>query len=114
MPELCGQKITPLLEMVVYAAAVMRLDDMPRERAIMPEPPDRKELGARADESYTYDFEKAQQILAAMDLLRDEAVKTNIEEVVAMIDANFRLLLTTYHCILRYEMTKLAGSEMVQ
>ena len=48
-----------------------------------------------------------------MDTLRSEAVKTNIEEIVAIVDANFRLLVTTYYCILRYEMTKLAGNEMV-
>jgi hypothetical protein len=49
-----------------------------------------------------------------MDLLRGEALKTNIEEIVTMVDANFRLLLTTYYCILRYEMTKLVGNELVQ
>ena len=31
-----------------------------------------------------------------------------------MIDASFNLLVTTYYCILRYEMTKLAGNELVQ
>jgi len=32
-----------------------------------------------------------------MDLLRSEAVKGNIEEIVSMVDANFRLL---YHNLL--------------
>ena len=81
---------------------------------IMPEPPDLNELEARTRESYAYDFEQAQRVLSAMDLLRGEALKTNIEEIVTMVDANFRLLLTTYYCILRYEMTKLAGNELVQ
>jgi len=80
----------------------------------MPELPDLKELEEGAEESYKYDFEQAQQILSAMDLLRGEALKTNIEEIVAMVDASFRLLRTTYYSILRYEMTKLAGNEMVQ
>jgi hypothetical protein len=31
-----------------------------------------------------------------------------------MIDATFRLLVTTWCCILRHEMTKLAGNDMVQ
>ena len=80
----------------------------------MLEPPDLKEPDTCADEPYKYDFEQAQRVLSAMDLLRGEAMKTNIEEIVTMVDANFRLLLTTYYCILRYEMTKLAGNEMVQ
>ena len=49
-----------------------------------------------------------------MDFLRGEAVKTRIDEIVTMIDATYNLLITTYYCILRYEMTKLAGNEMVQ
>jgi hypothetical protein len=40
-----------------------------------------------------------------MDFLRREAVKTNIGDVVAMVDATFNLLVTTYDCILRHEMT---------
>jgi hypothetical protein len=80
----------------------------------MREPPDLEELEACANSNYKYDFTKAGQILEAMDFLRGEAVKTGIEEIVTIVDANFRLLLTTYYCILRYEMTKLAGNEMVQ
>jgi hypothetical protein len=38
-------------------------------------------------------------------------MKTRIEEVVTMIDASFRILLTTHCCILRYEMTKLPGTD---
>jgi hypothetical protein len=80
----------------------------------MSEPPSLEELGLHAGEKYTYDFAKASQILKAMDFLRGEAVKTNIEEIITMIDASFNLLVTTYYCILRYEMTKLAGNELVQ
>jgi hypothetical protein len=76
----------------------------------MPEPPSAKEKTAANDE-YTYDFVQAEQILEAMDFLREEAVKTRIPEVIAMVDASFRLLVTSYHCILRYEMTKLPGTD---
>jgi hypothetical protein len=80
----------------------------------MSESPSLEELVPHAGESYKYDFAKASQILKAMDFLRIEAETTGIEEIVTMIDASFNLLLTTYYCILRYEMTKLAGNEMVQ
>jgi hypothetical protein len=76
----------------------------------MPEPPSAKEKTAANDE-YTYDFVQAEQILEAMDFLREEAVKTRIPEVIAMVDASFRLLVTSYYCILRYEMTKLPGTD---
>ncbi len=76
----------------------------------MPEPPSAKEKTAANDE-YTYNFDQAEQILEAMDFLRQEAVKTRIPEVIAMVDASFRLLVTSYYCILRYEMTKLPGTD---
>lgn len=76
----------------------------------MPEPPSATEKTAANDE-YTYDFVQAQQIIEAMDFLREEAVKTCIPEVIAMVDASFRLLFTSYCCILRYEMTKLPGTD---
>ena len=62
----------------------------------------------------TYNFNKASEVLQAMDSLRGEAVKTGIEEIVAMVDASFQLLLTTYYGILRYEMTRLTGTGDVQ
>jgi len=80
----------------------------------MPKPPSLEEPGLRAGKEYKYDFAKASQILKAMDFLRGEAESTRIEEIVTMIDASFNLLVTTYYCILRYEMTKLAGNDMVQ
>ncbi len=76
----------------------------------MSEPPSAKENTAANDE-YIYDFGQAEQILEAMDFLRQEAVKTRIPEVIAMVDASFRLLVTSYYCILRYEMTKLPGTD---
>lgn len=80
----------------------------------MTEPRAVKEPEAGAKEEYRYDFDKASRILQAMDLLRGEAVKTGIEEIITMVDASFRLLLATYYSILRYEMTKLSGTDMMQ
>jgi hypothetical protein len=80
----------------------------------MRKPPDLKEMAPCGREPHKYDFKKAGHILEAMDFLRGEAVETGIEEIVSMIDATHSLLITTYYCILRYEMTKLAGNEMVQ
>jgi hypothetical protein len=75
----------------------------------LPKPP---EAGSGAGEGYRYDFEQASRILQAMDFLRGEAVNTRIPEIIEMIDASFRLLLTSYYCILRYEMRDLpAASE---
>src|ERR1700691_3203844 len=77
----------------------------------MSEPPSLEELGLHAGENYKYDFAKASQILKAMEFLRIEAETTRIEEIVTIIDASFNLLVTTYYCILRNEMTKLPGAE---
>jgi hypothetical protein len=74
----------------------------------MPEPPDLKELETGATGDYKYDFAQAQRILEAMDFLRGQATNTRIEEIVTMVDASFRILVTTYYCILRYEMQKLS------
>ena len=77
----------------------------------MSEPPDLKELEARAAGDYKYDFAQASRILEAMDFLRGQAMNTRIEEIVTMVDASFRILLTTYYCILRYEMQKLSPAD---
>jgi len=77
----------------------------------MPKPPDLEELDSCTNENYKYDFAQAERILEAMDTMRREAQTTRIEEVVTMIDATFRILVTTYCSILRYEMTKLPGTD---
>ena len=79
----------------------------------MRKPPDLKKLETRANDEYTYDFDQAERILEAMDFLRKEAVKTRIPEIVTMVDASFQLLVTSYYCILRYEMTKLPATDDV-
>ena len=80
----------------------------------MPKPPDLKLVENCAPEEYRYDFEQASRVLEAMDFLRGEAKKTGIEEIVTMVDASFRLLLTSYYCIMRYEMSKLSGTDELQ
>jgi hypothetical protein len=80
----------------------------------MSEPPSLEEPGLIAGDEFKYDFAQAERILKAMDFLRGEAGRTHIDEIVTMVDATFSLLVTTYHCILRYEMTKLPASEPVQ
>jgi hypothetical protein len=80
----------------------------------MRKPPDLAELMACANSNYKYDFAQASRILDAMDFLRGEAKKTRIEEIVTMVDGNFRMLVTIYYCILRYEMAELPGTDMVK
>jgi hypothetical protein len=79
----------------------------------MPKPPDLEELENSANGNYPYDFAQAERVLKAMNTMRREAEKTHIAEIVTMIDATFRILVTTYCSILRYEMTKLPGSDDV-
>jgi hypothetical protein len=80
----------------------------------MRKPPSLEELATSANTNFKYDFEQASRILEAMDFLRKEAVKTNIPEIITMVDAAFKILLTSYYCILRYEMTRLSGTDLVQ
>jgi hypothetical protein len=69
-------------------------------------PPDR---GAAAGSGY--DFGKAERILSALNHLRSDAVGADLTEIVNMIDATFRLILTSYYCVLRLEMTGLPGTD---
>ena len=75
----------------------------------MPKLPDIDEIEEGAKNGYKYDFAQASRILKAFEFLRNEAEATNIEEIITMIDATFRILVTAYYCILRYEMSKLPG-----
>lgn len=73
---------------------------------------DYMEMEAHGETAYPYDFAQAEKVLKAMDALRSQALKTRIEEIVTMVDSAFRLLLTTYYSILRYEMAELSGTDM--
>ena len=77
----------------------------------MRKPPDLKKLESCTTGEYKYDFAQALRILEAMELLRKDAVNTRIPEIVTMIDAAHRILVTTYCSILRYEMTRLPGTD---
>jgi hypothetical protein len=77
----------------------------------MSEPPDIRPENDPA-ENYHYDFVRASEILEAMDILRKQAMNTCIPEIVTMVDASFRLLVTTYYCILRHETARLPGTDM--
>jgi hypothetical protein len=77
----------------------------------MSKPPGLEELQSKAAEGYKYDFAEGSRILEAMDRLRKDAEMTRIPEIVAMIDAAYRILVNTYCSILRYEMTRLPGTE---
>lgn len=67
-----------------------------------------------AGEGDTYDFVKAEQVLKAMDYLRREAVRTGIEEIVTVVDASFKVAVTAYCMIMRYEMSKLLEKREAQ
>lgn len=71
----------------------------------------RVERSPDAKEECAYDFAEAERVLNAMDKLRKEAVKTGIPEIVTMVDATFRLMMTSYYCIVRYEMEKLGPAD---
>ena len=58
-----------------------------------------------------YDFAQASRILEAMDFLRKQAVETHIPEIIEMIDASFRLMVTTHYCILRHRMQDLPEAD---
>jgi hypothetical protein len=77
----------------------------------MRKPPDLKQLERCTRGEYKYDFAQTLRILEAMELLRKDAVNTRIPEIVTMIDAAHRILVTTYCSILRYEMTRLPGTD---
>ena len=71
----------------------------------------RVERSLDAKEDCAYDFAEAERVINAMDKLRKQAVLTGIPEIVTMVDATFRLMMTSYYCILRYEMEKLPPAD---
>jgi len=77
----------------------------------MPKRPKKDEVQTAATGQYVYDFKQAERILQALDFLRKEAVATRIPEIVTMVDSTFQLMLTSYYCILRYEMKDLPPSD---
>ena len=58
-----------------------------------------------------YDFAQAEQVLSALNFLRKQAEKAGIDEITAIIDATFKIVVTAHCCALRNEMTKLPPTE---
>jgi len=71
----------------------------------------REERIPDAKEDCPYDFAEAERVINSMDRLRKQAVLTGIPEIVTMVDATFRLMMTSYYAILRYEMDKLPPAD---
>ena len=63
----------------------------------MPEPPEPDGHPAECD------FEKIENIISALDYLRGEAAKTGVDDLRAIIDSAFHMVLTAYTLMLRYE-----------
>jgi len=63
------------------------------------------------EEDCDYDLAEAERVVNAMDKLRKDALRTGIPEIVTMVDATYRLMMTSYYCILRYEMQKLPPAD---
>lgn len=66
----------------------------------MQEPPE----DTQGDE--TYDFEKIQNIVSALDFLRQEAANTGVEDIKTIVDSAFKMVLSAYTLVLRYECEK--------
>jgi hypothetical protein len=66
----------------------------------MKRPPDR-ELSSPFDPEEKYDYERIQNIVAALEYLRTEAVKTRSEEIVTVINSTFNICFTLYYLFLR-------------
>jgi hypothetical protein len=66
----------------------------------MAKPPDR-ELLSPLDQEKQYDYERIQNIVAALEYLRREAVKTGSEEICTLINSTFNMCFTLYYLFLR-------------
>jgi hypothetical protein len=66
----------------------------------MKRPPDRERLPT-IDREENYDYERIQNIVAALEYLRTEAVKTRSEEIYTLINSAFNMCFTLYYLFLR-------------
>jgi hypothetical protein len=66
----------------------------------MKRPPDREPLSP-FDPEEKYDYERIQNIVAALEYLRTEAVKTRSEEITTLINSTFNICFTLYYLFLR-------------
>ena len=66
----------------------------------MTRPPDR-DLLLPHDDDEKYDYDRIQNIVAALEYLRTEAVKTRSEEITTLINSTFNICFTLYYLFLR-------------
>ena len=66
----------------------------------MAKPPDR-ELPSPSGEAEQFDYERIQNIVAALEYLRREAVKTGSVEICTLINSTFDICFTLYYLFLR-------------
>ena len=74
----------------------------------MREPPE----DTQGDE--TYDFEKMQHIVSALDFLRQEAANTGVDDIKTIVDSAFKMVLSAYTLVLRYECVNNPSPEQIQ
>lgn len=66
----------------------------------MTKPPDRERLPS-TDREETYDYDRIGSIVAALEYLRTEAVKSGSEEITTLINSTFNICFTLYYLFLR-------------
>jgi hypothetical protein len=66
----------------------------------MTRPPDR-DLLLPFDHEEKFDYEKIQNIVAALEYLRDEARNTGCEEIYTLVNSAFNICFTLYYLFLR-------------
>jgi hypothetical protein len=66
----------------------------------MAKPPDR-EPPSPSGQAEKFDYERMQNIVAALEYLRREAVKTGSEEICTLINSTFDICFTLYYLFLR-------------
>jgi hypothetical protein len=66
----------------------------------MTRPPDREPFPP-FDPEEKYDYDRIQNIVAALEYLRTEAVKTRSEEIYTLINSTFNMCFTLYYLFLR-------------
>ena len=59
----------------------------------------------------TFDIERLEKIVRAMDYLGQEAAKTGVEEVATIVESTFRIICASYYCILRHDMMTLLAPD---
>lgn len=106
--EAARARIPEVITMVDSSFEVLRTthDCILRHEKLPAVPPLDREPGPPG-----HDKGQAERILEALNDLRREAEKARLTDIITMIDASFRLILTSYYCVLRLEMTSLPATD---